>query len=92
MGLYLVRQMTSAELLQRLKTIGIKHPKLYKALGEWLGKGLSAPAGEQPPPFTPLLSSTCVNPTFYLNRLAELCVSRGRSPQTRGSGGSAAAL
>ncbi|NXN90389.1 PIAS4 ligase, partial [Bombycilla garrulus] len=31
-GLYLVRQMTSAELLQRLKTIGIKHPELCKAL------------------------------------------------------------
>ncbi|XP_014805153.1 PREDICTED: E3 SUMO-protein ligase PIAS4 [Calidris pugnax] len=31
-GLYLVRQMTSAELLQRLKTIGVKHPELCKAL------------------------------------------------------------
>ncbi|XP_061457326.1 E3 SUMO-protein ligase PIAS4 [Rhineura floridana] len=31
-GLFLVRQMTSAELLQRLKTIGIKHPELCKAL------------------------------------------------------------
>ncbi|KAL2294854.1 hypothetical protein Nmel_017992 [Mimus melanotis] len=41
-GLYLVRQMTSAELLQRLKTIGIKHPELCKALGEWLRKGLAA--------------------------------------------------
>lgn len=42
-GLYLVRQMTSAELLQRLKTIGIKHPELCKALGEyfWVG-GLNA--------------------------------------------------
>lgn len=38
-GLYLVRQMTSAELLQRLKTIGIKHPELCKALGEWLWGG-----------------------------------------------------
>lgn len=35
-GLYLVRQMTSAELLQRLKTIGIKHPELCKALGEYV--------------------------------------------------------
>lgn len=34
-GLYLVRQMTSAELLQRLKTIGVKHPELCKALGEY---------------------------------------------------------
>lgn len=33
-GLFLVRQMTSAELLQRLKTIGIKHPELCKALGK----------------------------------------------------------
>ncbi|XP_067317389.1 E3 SUMO-protein ligase PIAS4-like isoform X2 [Anolis sagrei] len=32
MGLFLVRQMTSAELLQRLKNIGIKHPELCKAL------------------------------------------------------------
>ncbi|XP_069505500.1 E3 SUMO-protein ligase PIAS4 isoform X2 [Ambystoma mexicanum] len=31
-GLYLVRQLTSAELLQRLKTIGIKHPELCKTL------------------------------------------------------------
>ncbi|KAJ6654487.1 hypothetical protein lerEdw1_006908 [Lerista edwardsae] len=31
-GLFLVRQTTSAELLQRLKTIGIKHPELCKAL------------------------------------------------------------
>ncbi|XP_060642153.2 E3 SUMO-protein ligase PIAS4 isoform X1 [Anolis sagrei] len=31
-GLFLVRQMTSAELLQRLKNIGIKHPELCKAL------------------------------------------------------------
>lgn len=38
-GLYLVRQMTSAELLQRLKTIGIKHPELCKALGEYLWAG-----------------------------------------------------
>lgn len=35
-GLYLVRQMTSAELLQRLKTIGVKHPELCKALGEYV--------------------------------------------------------
>jgi len=38
-GLYLVRQMTSAELLQRLKTIGIKHPELCKALGEYFWAG-----------------------------------------------------
>uniref|UniRef100_A0A8D2DTU5 E3 SUMO-protein ligase PIAS4 n=1 Tax=Sciurus vulgaris TaxID=55149 RepID=A0A8D2DTU5_SCIVU len=31
-ALYLVRQLTSAELLQRLKTIGVKHPELCKAL------------------------------------------------------------
>ncbi|XP_064424388.1 E3 SUMO-protein ligase PIAS4-A isoform X2 [Latimeria chalumnae] len=31
-ALYLVRQLTSAELLQKLKTIGIKHPELCKAL------------------------------------------------------------
>ncbi|KAM4707942.1 E3 SUMO-protein ligase PIAS4 [Discoglossus pictus] len=31
-GLYLVRQRTSAELLQRLKTIGVKHPELCKTL------------------------------------------------------------
>ncbi|XP_060549021.1 E3 SUMO-protein ligase PIAS4 [Pantherophis guttatus] len=31
-GLFLVRQTTSSELLQRLKTIGIKHPELCKAL------------------------------------------------------------
>ncbi|XP_030073936.1 E3 SUMO-protein ligase PIAS4 isoform X1 [Microcaecilia unicolor] len=31
-GLYLVRQLTSAELLQRLKTIGVKHPELCKTL------------------------------------------------------------
>ncbi|XP_037679746.1 E3 SUMO-protein ligase PIAS4 isoform X1 [Choloepus didactylus] len=31
-ALYLVRQLTSSELLQRLKTIGIKHPELCKAL------------------------------------------------------------
>ena len=38
--------MTSAELLQRLKTIGIKHPELCKALGEyvclWGGSGRSS--------------------------------------------------
>lgn len=34
MALYLVRQLTSSELLQRLKTIGVKHPELCKALGE----------------------------------------------------------
>ena len=33
-ALYLVRQLTSSELLQRLKTIGVKHPELCKALGE----------------------------------------------------------
>lgn len=44
-GLYLVRQMTSAELLQRLKTIGIKHPELCKALGEyfWVGGAQRVP-------------------------------------------------
>nr|XP_054319132.1 E3 SUMO-protein ligase PIAS4 isoform X2 [Pongo pygmaeus] len=31
-ALYLVRQLTSSELLQRLKTIGVKHPELCKAL------------------------------------------------------------
>uniref|UniRef100_A0A8C5ZTC9 E3 SUMO-protein ligase PIAS4 n=1 Tax=Marmota marmota marmota TaxID=9994 RepID=A0A8C5ZTC9_MARMA len=31
-ALYLVRQLTSAELLQRLRTIGVKHPELCKAL------------------------------------------------------------
>ncbi|XP_021100675.1 E3 SUMO-protein ligase PIAS4 isoform X2 [Heterocephalus glaber] len=31
-ALYLVRQLTSAELLQRLETIGVKHPELCKAL------------------------------------------------------------
>ncbi|XP_071969281.1 E3 SUMO-protein ligase PIAS4 isoform X2 [Engystomops pustulosus] len=31
-GLYLVRQRTSTELLQRLKTIGVKHPELCKTL------------------------------------------------------------
>ncbi|XP_019368928.1 PREDICTED: E3 SUMO-protein ligase PIAS4 isoform X1 [Gavialis gangeticus] len=31
-GLYLVRQLTSAELLQKLKTIGVKHPELCKTL------------------------------------------------------------
>ncbi|XP_073419135.1 E3 SUMO-protein ligase PIAS4 [Dendrobates tinctorius] len=31
-GLYLVRQRTSSELLQRLKTIGVKHPELCKTL------------------------------------------------------------
>ncbi|XP_075720319.1 E3 SUMO-protein ligase PIAS4 isoform X1 [Rhinoderma darwinii] len=31
-GLYLVRQRTSSELLQRLKTIGVKHPELCKNL------------------------------------------------------------
>lgn len=35
-ALYLVRQLTSSELLQRLKTIGVKHPELCKALGEQL--------------------------------------------------------
>lgn len=40
MALYLVRQLTSSDLLQRLKTIGVKHPELCKALGEW--KGLQA--------------------------------------------------
>lgn len=34
MALYLVRQLTSAELLQRLRAIGVKHPELCKALGE----------------------------------------------------------
>lgn len=34
-ALYLVRQLTSSDLLQRLKTIGVKHPELCKALGEW---------------------------------------------------------
>lgn len=33
-ALYLVRQLTSSDLLQRLKTIGVKHPELCKALGE----------------------------------------------------------
>ncbi|KAK2087060.1 hypothetical protein P7K49_032967 [Saguinus oedipus] len=33
-ALYLVRQLTSSELLQRLKTIGVKHPELCKALAE----------------------------------------------------------
>lgn len=37
MALYLVRQLTSSELLQRLKTIGVKHPELCKALGEHYG-------------------------------------------------------
>lgn len=37
MALYLVRQLTSSDLLQRLKTIGVKHPELCKALGEWKG-------------------------------------------------------
>lgn len=36
-ALYLVRQLTSSELLQRLKTIGVKHPELCKALGELRG-------------------------------------------------------
>lgn len=36
-ALYLVRQLTSSELLQRLKTIGVKHPELCKALGEHCG-------------------------------------------------------
>uniref|UniRef100_A0A8C9JTT9 Protein inhibitor of activated STAT 4 n=1 Tax=Panthera tigris altaica TaxID=74533 RepID=A0A8C9JTT9_PANTA len=36
-ALYLVRQLTSSELLQRLKTIGVKHPELCKALGELVG-------------------------------------------------------
>lgn len=31
-ALYLVRQLTSSDLLQRLKTIGLKHPELCKAL------------------------------------------------------------
>ncbi|EHB14628.1 E3 SUMO-protein ligase PIAS4 [Heterocephalus glaber] len=31
-ALYLVRQLTSAELLQRLETIGVEHPELCKAL------------------------------------------------------------
>ncbi|XP_054982481.1 E3 SUMO-protein ligase PIAS4 [Sorex araneus] len=31
-ALYLVRQLTSSELLQRLKTIGVKHPELCKSL------------------------------------------------------------
>ncbi|MEE6487720.1 hypothetical protein FKM82_015001 [Ascaphus truei] len=31
-GLYLVNQRTSSELLQRLKTIGVKHPELCKTL------------------------------------------------------------
>lgn len=31
-GLFLVRQLTSAELLQRLKTTGVKHPELCRAL------------------------------------------------------------
>lgn len=78
-GLYLVRQMTSAELLQRLKTIGIKHPELCKALGEWLRESLCVCSllGITTPPSPPVLPSS-INPTFYLNRLAELCVSRGR--------------
>lgn len=49
MALYLVRQLTSSELLQRLKTIGVKHPELCKALGERRGpsprfRGSSAPS------------------------------------------------
>lgn len=46
MALYLVRQLTSSDLLQRLKTIGVKHPELCKALGECQGlQGLAGPAG-----------------------------------------------
>lgn len=52
MALYLVRQLTSSELLQRLKTIGVKHPELCKALGEprgfwhcWVGL-LSVPGAD----------------------------------------------
>lgn len=45
MALYLVRQLTSSDLLQRLKTIGVKHPELCKALGEWPRlQGLALPA------------------------------------------------
>lgn len=45
-ALYLVRQLTSSDLLQRLKTIGVKHPELCKALGEQLGpQGLAVPGG-----------------------------------------------
>jgi hypothetical protein len=46
--LYLVRQLTSSELLQRLKTIGVKHPELCKALGEhaaWPFPGSSGGGG-----------------------------------------------
>lgn len=53
-ALYLVRQLTSSELLQRLKTIGVKHPELCKALGEHCGAfpGLpgSVPALTAEPP------------------------------------------
>lgn len=41
MALYLVRQLTSSELLQRLKTIGVKHPELCKALGELAGPSVT---------------------------------------------------
>lgn len=44
-ALYLVRQLTSSDLLQRLKTIGVKHPELCKALGEHQRlQGLAVPA------------------------------------------------
>lgn len=53
MALYLVRQLTSSELLQRLKTIGVKHPELCKALGELRGPRVTpgdAQGGEQNSP------------------------------------------
>lgn len=46
-ALYLVRQLTSSELLQRLKTIGVKHPELCKALGEHCG-AFPGPPGSVP--------------------------------------------
>lgn len=48
MALYLVRQLTSSELLQRLKTIGVKHPELCKALGELCGPPLLPAGGPSP--------------------------------------------
>lgn len=68
-GLYLVRQMTSAELLQRLKTIGIKHPELCKALGEWLRKGLSA-------------ACWGITTTFHTSASLQLCKPHFLSEQT----------
>lgn len=95
-GLYLVRQMTSAELLQRLKTIGIKHPELCKALGEYFWAGGAGGAHCMPTWWAFLaarLLETCVRAelctipslrsyknTSYLNRLMKMFVNHVKLP------------